>query len=96
MSYKTIKAEPTNSTYLDAYAWILYMQKRYAEAKVYIEQALACDSLPSVDILDHAGDIMYRNNMTDEAVALWKRALKQSPDNKIIIRKIKLKKIIKR
>lgn len=96
MSYKTIKAEPTNSTYLDTYAWILYMQKRYAEAKVYIEQALACDSLPSVDILDHAGDIMYRNNMTDEAVALWKRALKQSPDNKIIIRKIKLKKIIKK
>lgn len=96
MSYKTIKAEPTNATYLDTYAWILYMQKRYAEAKVYIEQALSCDSLPSVDILDHAGDIMFRNNQTEEAVALWKRALQQAPDNKIITRKIKLKKIIKK
>ena len=40
MSYKTIKAEPKNATYLDTYAWILYMEERYAEAKIYIDQAL--------------------------------------------------------
>lgn len=95
MSYKTIKAEPTNSTYLDTYAWILYMQKRYAEAKVYIEQAMSCDSLLSVDILDHAGDIMYHNQLIDDAVKLWKQALEKDPNNKVITRKIKLKKIIK-
>lgn len=26
MSQKTVKAEPTNSTYLDTYAWILFLQ----------------------------------------------------------------------
>ena len=40
MSYKTIKAEPKNATYLDTYAWILYMLGRYSEAKIYIDQAL--------------------------------------------------------
>ncbi len=30
MSYKTIKAEPKNGTYLDTYAWILFMEERYA------------------------------------------------------------------
>ena len=36
MSYRTIKAEPKNATYLDTYAWILFMQKRYSEARIYI------------------------------------------------------------
>ena len=40
MSYKTIKAEPNNGTYLDTYAWILFMQERYADAKTYIDAAL--------------------------------------------------------
>ena len=37
---KTIKAEPKNATYLDTYAWILFMEGRYSEAKIYIDQAL--------------------------------------------------------
>ena len=40
MSFKTIKAEPKNATYLDTYAWILYMLGRYSEANIYIDQAL--------------------------------------------------------
>ena len=40
MSFKTIKAEPKNATYLDTYAWILYMLGRYSEAQIYIDQAL--------------------------------------------------------
>ena len=27
MSYKTVKAEPNNSTYLDTYAWILFVKR---------------------------------------------------------------------
>ena len=40
MSYKTVKAEPENATYLDTYAWILFEKKRYTEARIYIEQAM--------------------------------------------------------
>ena len=57
MSYKTIKAEPNNSTYLDTYAWILFQQKRYEEAKIYIEQAIRNDSTLSNVVKEHAGDI---------------------------------------
>ena len=45
MSYKTIKKEPTNSTFLDTYAWILFLQGRYEEANTYIEQAIKNDSI---------------------------------------------------
>lgn len=40
MSLKTIKVEPNNATYLDTYAWILYLQGRYEEAKIYMDMAV--------------------------------------------------------
>lgn len=40
MSLKTVVAEPNNSTYLDTYAWVLYIQERYEEAKIYMDMAI--------------------------------------------------------
>ena len=96
MSYKSIKAEPKNATYLDTYAWILFMQKRYAEAKIYIDQALQNDADSSAVITEHAGDIYIQNKDTDRAVELWQQALEKDPKNKLLIRKIKQKKYIKK
>jgi tetratricopeptide (TPR) repeat protein len=96
MSYKTIKAEPKNATYLDTYAWILFMQGRYAESKGYIDQALQNDSDSSAVITEHAGDIYIQNKEPERAVELWKQALLLDPQNKILIRKIKQRKYIKR
>ena len=76
MSYKTIKAEPNNGTYLDTYAWILFMEERYAEAKTYIDQALKNrdSTADNSVVLEHAGDIYAMNGMTDESVDFWKQA----------------------
>ena len=97
MSYKTIKAEPKNATYLDTYAWILFMQQRYSEAKIYIDQALQNkdDSVDNSVILEHAGDIYACCNDSDKALNYWQDALKGLPDKEVLIRKIKLKKYIK-
>ena len=94
MSYKTIKAEPKNATYLDTYAWILFMQGRYAESKVYIDQALQNDSDSSAVIIEHAGDIYAKCGDTGRAVELWQQAQQIDPENKILIRKIKRRKYI--
>ena len=96
MSYKAIKVEPKNATYLDTYAWILFMQKRYAEAKVYIEQALQNDVDTSAVIIEHAGDIYIQNDETERAVELWRQAQEKDPKNKLLFRKIKQKKYIKK
>ena len=92
MSYRTVKAEPENATYLDTYAWILFRQERYAEAKIYIDQALQCDSLASGVIVEHAGDIYALCGEIDKAITLWHQAQAEDPDNKILRRKIKRKK----
>lgn len=95
MSYKTVTAEPKNPTYLDTYAWILFMQKRYAESKIYIEQALRNDSDSNAVIIEHAGDIFIMNKDLERALELWQQALLLDKDNKILARKIKQKKYIR-
>ena len=103
MSYRTIKAEPKNATYLDTYAWILFMQQRYSEAKIYIDQTLQYDTDTSAVLLEHAGDIYYQAGDADQALAYWQQALERvekEGDSKndrrpILIRKIKLKKYLK-
>ena len=96
MSYKTIKAEPKSATYLDTYAWILFMQQRYSEAKIYIDQALQNDSDSSAVITEHAGDIYIQNKEPERAVELWQQALKKDPQNKLLARKIRQRKYIKK
>ena len=95
MSYKTIKAEPKNATYLDTYAWILFMQGRYAEARIYIDQALQNDSTIGAVVTEHAGDIYAMAGDVDGAIGLWQKALAADPTNKLLARKIKRKKYIK-
>ena len=97
MSYKTVKAEPKNSTYLDTYAWILFMQERYSEAKIYIEQALQNldDSLNNEVIIEHAGDIYALNEDIDRALDLWRDAQTKKPEDQLLLRKIKQKKYLR-
>lgn len=103
MSFRTIKAEPKNATYLDTYAWILFMQKRYEEARKYIDLTLENDSDTSAVLLEHAGDIYYHAGEKVKAVEFWQNALKLASEEseikddrrEILTRKIKLKKYVK-
>jgi tetratricopeptide (TPR) repeat protein len=86
MSYRAIKLEPNNRTYLDTYAWILFMQEQYAEAERYMERVvprdssehyLLTDDYTGSAILEHAGDIAWMNGDTQRAIYLWQLAVKR-------------------
>lgn len=64
MSLKTVKEEPNNSTYLDTYAWILYLQGRYEEAKIYIDMAVKNleEDKDNTVILNHQKEIDAKLN----------------------------------
>ena len=98
MSFKTIQAEPQNSTFLDTYAWILFMEKRYEEAAIYIEQAVKYEDqkAPSAVVAEHAGDILSMTGNTDKAVEYWTKAslMKDCPNKELLKKKIKFKKYI--
>jgi tetratricopeptide (TPR) repeat protein len=95
MSYRTVKVESNNPTYLDTYAWILFRQERYEEARIYIEQALAADSTLSDVIIEHAGDIYMMAGMPEKALEYWQRALDMGSDNAALLKeKIRKRKYI--
>ena len=96
MSFKTIKAEPKNGTYLDTYAWILFMEERYHEAKIYIDQAIAnLDSTQNNNtVIEHAGDIYAMNGLTEEALKFWKQSYDAGNKSEGIMTKIKNKRYI--
>ena len=94
MSYKTIKAEPSNSTFLDTYAWILFQEKRYEEAKIYIEQAIRNDSTLSGVVKEHAGDIYAQTGDMEKALEYWQQSLEGGNTSATLKKKIQQKKYI--
>jgi len=98
MSYQAVRSEPNNSTYLDTYAWILYMQDRYDEAKIYIDQALAVDTdtVPSAVVIEHAGDIYAVNGDRTRAEEFWHQAIKVGGNEDALRKKIRQKKFVKK
>ncbi|MDE6345763.1 MAG: tetratricopeptide repeat protein [Muribaculaceae bacterium] len=93
LSFATLAEEPDNPIYIDTYAWILFKQKDYKRAKDYIDRALAnsTEENLSAEYYTHAGDIYFWNQMPDEAVEFWKKALELDPDNELLARKVKYK-----
>ena len=85
MSKRTIEAEPENATFLDTYAWILFQQEQYTQAKIYIDQTikLSEETPDNATLFDHAGDIYFRCGEVDMAIAYWKKALKLTEDKEL-------------
>ena len=106
MSYRTIRQEPENITYLDTYAWILFKKGDFAHARTYMDKVvnpgrtdeeLLADERLMGNLIEHAGDIYAHNDEPETALRLWKLALEKgdgtcTPQLK---KKIKRKKYIK-
>ena len=107
MSYKTVQIEPDNVTYLDTYAWILFLKGKYTEAKIYMDKVVGYyekepqtekekENRESVNggVLEHAGDIYYHCNEPEKALEYWKKAQKLEGTSDLLEEKIKQKKYI--
>ncbi len=89
MSGITIKAEPTNPTYLDTYGWVLFKQGAYVMAKIYIQNAVQhSEKQPSAEIHEHYGDVLAVTGETEKAVEQWQKAKELGSDSKTLDEKI--------
>lgn len=95
MACKVMDIEPNNPTYIDTYAWILYLQGKYPQAKIHIDKTIELLNEKyegEATLLDHAGDIYLKCNETEAAREFWEKALKVSDDaqeTKAIQKKLK-------
>ena len=98
MSRRSLEKESDNYTYIDTYAWILFKQKKYTEAKEYIDKALAImgDDIEANDatIIEHAGDIYAKNGQKERAVEFWQQAVDLGNASVVLKKKLNKKKYI--
>ena len=93
MSGITVKAEPTNATFLDTYGWVLFRQGAYTMARIYIENAVKySEDNPSAEVLEHYGNVLYKIGEEKKALEQWKKAKELGSDSKTLDKKIKTKK----
>lgn len=96
MSKRTIEKEPDNYTYLDTYAWVLFQQKKYSEAKVYIDKTLSVMnneySEDDAGIIEHAGDIYAKNGLMQQAIDFWQQSSDLGNKSSILEKKLKKQK----
>ena len=104
MAYRATKLEPLNKTYLDTYAWVLFMQENYVMAKFYIDRVVSPSQADSIiladetmhaEVLEHAGDIYAHTGNDDLALRYWSLAQKKGSDSAVLGKKLKLKKYVK-
>ncbi len=75
MIKECIKYDPSNSTTLDTYAWVLFRQGYFNLAKRYIEEAIKYGGDSSDVIIEHYGDVLYKTGDIEKAVEMWKKSL---------------------
>lgn len=78
MALKVIQKYPDNPTYLDTYAWVLYLEESYTLATFYQQHAIDClakDDKGNSTLFDHYGDMLLKSNDLKGAIEQWKRAL---------------------
>ena len=73
---------------MDTYGWILFMQKKYNEAKIQIEKSMEL-SPKNAEVLDHYGDVLYHLGDVNKAVEQWIKARDFGVENSLIEKKIK-------
>jgi tetratricopeptide (TPR) repeat protein len=92
MSALLIKNNPTNSSFLDTYAWVLFAKANYKEAKKIIEKAIARGDA-SATHFEHYGDILFELNDIQGAVEQWQKARSLTDKNELLDKKIATKKL---
>jgi tetratricopeptide (TPR) repeat protein len=87
MASLLIKNNPDNPTFLDTYAWVLYMKEKYKEAKKVMEKALSTGHA-SATHFEHYGDILFKIGDVDGAVQQWEKAKGLNANTETLNKKI--------
>jgi tetratricopeptide (TPR) repeat protein len=88
------KLKPNDATFLDTYAWVLFKLERYSEAKTKIEEAMTNGGSSITEIVEHYGDILFKNSMVNEAIENWIKAKGLGGKSETLDKKITLKQYI--
>lgn len=87
MASLLIKAFPNKVSYLDTYAWVLFAQEKYKEARKVMEKVIQGTQVSSTH-WEHYGDILFKLGEVENAVKQWQKARETTADHTRLDKKI--------
>ncbi len=91
MSRRSNELQPGNASFEDTYAWVLFTQKKFAEARFWIEKAIKNNSNSGIQY-EHYGDILFNLGEEDLALQQWLKAKDRGVKSVTLDKKINEKK----
>ena len=83
---------PNDRNYMDTFGWILYQQKKYTEAEIWLSKSSEM-GIKNPTILEHYGDVLYKLNKNEEALKKWIESKQAGNNSHGLEKKIKEKKL---
>lgn len=93
MSRRSNELQPDNASFEDTFAWVFFKQKKYTEAKSWMEKAIKHNK-NSAGLAEHYGDVLYFLNDSENAVKYWKTAKQLGGNSAVLDQKINEKKYV--
>ncbi|MDF3078874.1 MAG: hypothetical protein K0S09_2763 [Sphingobacteriaceae bacterium] len=94
MSRRANELDKGNPSYEDTHAWVLFREKKYKEARTWIEKAIADDKTGNGTLFEHYGDILFMLNQNELAVTQWTIARDKGVVSETLNKKINEKKYL--
>lgn len=92
LSKRANDLKPNDRSYMDTYGWILYQQKKYSEAELWLSKAATLGPKNGT-ILEHYGDALFKNGKRQEALTQWEASKLAGNTSPELETKIKTKKL---
>ncbi len=91
MSLQANELDPENPSFQDTYAWVLFQQKKYEDARIWIEKAIKNNASSGIQF-EHFGDILFHLKEPDKALESWMKARTLGVKSETLDKKINEKK----
>ena len=77
-----LQQQPDNPAFLDSMGWVLFKQKHFDEAQLWLQRAY--EMLNDPEIAAHLGEALWRSKDREAAKAIWGDAAERFPNNQTL------------
>jgi len=87
LALRLYKSQPSNPSFTDTYAWVLFARGKYKEAENVLKEVINA-GVANATHLEHYGDILFMLGRAEEAVKFWEKSLSMNSQNDSLRKKI--------
>lgn len=80
---RALAVQPDDAAIIDSMGWVQYRLGNHEKAVEYLRRALSLISDP--EIAAHLGEVLWEMGNKKDAMAVWKKALKEHPNHKALL-----------